>query len=70
MTAINCQFSGKVLNGAVMPSCVNGVGNRYQFNTFRPEVTSANANQFSTIQTLANPPVATWVLKFGIRLKF
>jgi hypothetical protein len=70
VAAINCQFSGKVLDNVPMPVCAKGQGNFYQFNSFRPQVTSSGANQFSTIQTLANPPVPTWVLKFGIRYKF
>jgi Carboxypeptidase regulatory-like domain/TonB-dependent Receptor Plug Domain/TonB dependent receptor len=70
VAAINCQFSGKVLDNVAMPVCAKGQGNFYQFNSFRPQVTSSGANQFSTIQTLANPPVPTWVLKFGIRYKF
>ena len=70
VTAINCQFSGKTLNGAVMPTCINGQGNFYQYNTYRPPITSSNSNQFTTVQTLAEPPVATWVLKFGVRYKF
>ena len=53
-----------------MPVCAKGQGNFYQFNTFRPQVTASGTNQFSTIQSLANPPVPTWVLKFGIRYKF
>jgi hypothetical protein len=50
--------------------CPNCRGNFYQFKTFRPPVTAAGVNQFSTVQTLANPPVPTWVLKFGVRFKF
>ncbi len=70
ITAINCQYSGLVLDKVTMPACAKGQGNFYQFNTFRPQVTASGTNQFSTIQSLANPPVPTWVLKFGIRYKF
>jgi hypothetical protein len=70
VTAINCQLSGVKLGGATLPACVKGQGNFYQYNTFRPQVTATGANQFSTIQTLANPPVPTWVIKFGVRYKF
>ncbi|HEX3920324.1 MAG TPA: TonB-dependent receptor [Caulobacteraceae bacterium] len=75
VTAVNCQFSGLVLDGVVMPTCTNAAGgvvkgNFYQYNALRPQVTSSGASQFSTVQTLAEPPVATWVLKFGIRYKF
>jgi hypothetical protein len=70
VTAINCQFSGVTLAGSAMPTCAKGQGNFYQYNAFRPQVTPAGANQFSTIQTLANPPVPTWVIKFGVRYKF
>ncbi len=74
VSALNCQLSGVTFHqgatAVTMPACAQGQGNYYQFQAFRPEVTSANANQFSTIQTLSNPPVETWVLKFGIRLKF
>ena len=70
VTAINCQFSGLVLDNVPMPTCAAGKGNYYQYNTLRPQVTPTGTNQFSTVQTLANPPVATWVLKFGVRYKF
>ena len=70
VTAINCQFSGVRLDGATMPVCAHGQGNFYQYNAFRPQVTATGSNQFSTIQTLANPPVPTWVIKFGVRYKF
>jgi hypothetical protein len=70
ISAINCQFSGLVLDKVTMPVCAHGQGNFYQFNTFRPQVTSTGSNQFSTIQTLGNPPVPTWVIKFGVRYKF
>jgi len=70
VTARNCQFSGVVLDKAAMPTCLAGQGNFYQYDSFRPQVTSSGANQFSTIQTLANPPIPTWVIKFGIRYKF
>jgi Carboxypeptidase regulatory-like domain/TonB-dependent Receptor Plug Domain/TonB dependent receptor len=70
ITAINCQFSGMTLDGVLMPACAAGKGNYYQYNTLRPQVTNTGTNQFSTVQTLASPPVATWVLKFGIRYKF
>ncbi len=73
VSAINCQFSGKVLTvpgqTVVMPACAAGQGNYYQYNTFRPEI-SGTTNQFTTIQTLAQPPVPTWALKFGVRYKF
>jgi hypothetical protein len=69
VTAINCQWSGLTLDGVTMPSCAKGRGNYYQFNTLRLPVSGAS-NSFSTIQTLANPPVPTWVLKFGVRYKF
>jgi outer membrane receptor protein involved in Fe transport len=71
VVAQNCQFSGLAVPGqAAVPTCTAGKGNFYQYNTFRPPVTSAGVNQFSTVQTLASPPVATWVLKMGVRYKF
>jgi hypothetical protein len=70
VTARNCQFSGLTLDGVTMPTCTAGRGNYYQYDTLRPQVTSSGSNQFSTVQSLATPPVATWVLKFGIRYKF
>jgi len=74
VVAYNCQWSGKTFgsgSGAVvMPSCVTGQGNYYQYNTLRPQVTAAGVNQFSTVQTLNQPPVATWAVKFGVRYKF
>jgi hypothetical protein len=70
VTARNCQFSGLTLDKVAMPTCIAGQGNFYQFDTFRPQVTSSGANQFSTVQSLGNPPVPTWVIKFGIRYKF
>jgi hypothetical protein len=70
VTALNCQLSGLTLDGVKVPACAAGRGNFYQYSTFRPQVTSAGVNQFSTVQTLANPPVPTWVLKFGVRYKF
>ena len=69
ITAINCQWSGLTLDGVTMPSCAKGRGNYYQYNTLRLPVSGAS-NSFSTVQTLANPPVPTWVLKFGVRYKF
>jgi hypothetical protein len=70
VTALNCQFSGLVLDNVAVPKCAAGRGNFYQYTTFRPQVTAAGVNQFSTVQTLANPPVPTWVMKFGVRYKF
>lgn len=70
VTALNCQFSGLTLDGVTLPTCVKGQGNFYQFNTFRPQVTSSGTNQFSTVQPAGAVPVPTWVLKFGIRYKF
>jgi carboxypeptidase family protein/TonB-dependent receptor-like protein len=81
VSALNCQFSGLTLGGAVMPTCAAGRGNFYQYgipstnspsgnvNGLRLPV-SGTSNQFSQVQTLTNPPVPTWVLKFGIRYKF
>ncbi|HEY1751626.1 MAG TPA: TonB-dependent receptor [Caulobacteraceae bacterium] len=81
VAALNCQWSGLVLDGVVMPACSKGRGNYYQYgipatnspsggaNGLRLPVNGAS-NQFSTVQTLANPPVPTWVLKLGIRYKF
>ncbi|MFI4975750.1 MAG: TonB-dependent receptor domain-containing protein [Caulobacterales bacterium] len=77
VVATNCQFSGLVVPGATpakplstYPTCAAGRGNFYQFNTFRPQVTPQGVNQFSTVQSLASPPVATWVIKIGVRYKF
>ncbi len=70
VTAINCQYSGLTLDKVAMPVCAKGQGNFYQYNTFRPQVTATGVNQFSTVQTLGNPPVPTWVIKFGVRYKF
>jgi hypothetical protein len=70
VSAYNCQWSGMTLDGVLMPACAAGKGNYYQYNSYRPPVTSTGSNQFSTVQSLASPPVATWVLKFGIRYKF
>ena len=71
VVASNCQFSGVVVPGVGnFPVCAAGRGNFYQFNTFRPPVTAAGVNQFSTVQSLASPPVPTWVIKMGIRFKF
>src|SRR6185437_13558694 len=70
VTARNCQFSGVVLDKAAMPTWLAGQGNFYQYDSFRPQVTWSGANQFSTIQTRANPPIPTWIIKFGIRYKF
>ena len=66
VTAYNCQFSGKTINGTVMPVCASGAGNFYQFTTFRAPTTT----NFATVQSLTSPPVPTWVLKMGIRFKF
>jgi hypothetical protein len=74
VTAYNCQFSGVPVSvpgvAAAFPSCLGGRGNFYQFNTFRPPVLANGVNQFSTVQSLASPPVPTWVIKLGVRYKF
>jgi hypothetical protein len=73
VTAVNCQFSGLTLDGVPQTGaqgCIKGQGNFYQYNTFRPQVSSTGTNQFSTVQPAGAVPVPTWVLKFGIRYKF
>jgi hypothetical protein len=71
VTALNCQWSGLMFNKGTanqvtMPTCDGGRGNFYEYENFR----SPQANNALALQTPANPPVATWVLKFGIRYKF
>ncbi len=74
VVAYNCQFSGLSFGGKAMPSCgAAGQGNFYQFQSFRPPIDTTKsppANQFTTVQTLAAPPIPTWVIKIGIRYKF
>jgi hypothetical protein len=74
VTALNCQFSGLPVQipgvAPTFPTCVAGRGNFYQFNTFRPPITAAGVNQFTTVQSLSSPPVPTWVIKMGVRFKF
>ena len=71
VVAFNCQFSGVAVPGqGSFPACAGGRGNFYQFSTFRPKVTAAGVNQFTTVQSLSSPPVPTWVIKMGIRYKF
>jgi hypothetical protein len=71
VTALNCQWSGLVFNKGTsnqvtMPSCDGGRGNFYEYENFR----SPSSNNALSLQNPANPPVATWVMKFGIRYKF
>jgi outer membrane receptor for ferrienterochelin and colicin len=71
VVASNCQFSGVTVSGiGSFPTCAAGRGNYYQYNTFRPQVTAAGVNQFTTVQSLTSPPIPTWVIKMGIRFKF
>ena len=56
VVAFNCQFSGVAVPGqGSFPTCAGGRGNFYQFNTFRPKVTAAGVNQFTTVQSLSSP---------------
>ena len=60
--ARNCQLATGAGTGA--NQCVAGKGNFYQYDVFRA------ANLTPAVQTPTTPPVATWVIKFGVKYKF
>jgi hypothetical protein len=62
VVARNCQTATGAGTGATQ--CVAGKGNFYQYDAFKP-TTGA-----TSVQTQISPPVATWVLKMGVRFKF
>ena len=61
VVAINCQLPG---NAATCGAQGKGQGNYYLYQQFK------QTNLQGTVITPNSPPTATWVIKFGTRIKF